>query len=207
MENIEDEHKRHLIAMRGMLQGMGYFTALDALELICLLEQGFRKDGKTPKFDHQLSIARVLCTLIPHMLYPEETIACCFLHDLLEDHPEWTFQMLELRFGRRIADAVWILSKKSSGMVKTPERYYGDLAGCPIASLVKPGDRLHNQLTMVGVFTPEKQQAYLRETRELIYPMIKSARRNFPKQFPAYENLKFFLKVEEGLLSKEQEVR
>ena len=188
--------------MRGMLHGLSYFIALDALELVRLLEQGFRKDGKTPKFDHQLSIARVLCTLIPHLLYPEETIAVCFLHDLLEDYPEWTFEMLELRFGRRIANAVWALSKKNNGMVKSSERYYSDLANCPIASLVKVGDRLHNQLTMKGVFTPEKQQAYLRETAEYIYPMIKFARRNFPKQLSAYENLKFFLKVEEALLKE-----
>ena len=200
--DIEDEHKRHLIAMRGMLQGLGYFVALDALELIRLLESGFRKDGKTPRFDHQLSIARILCTLLPHLLYPEEVIACCFLHDLLEDHPEWTFELLEARFGRRIANAVWALSKKSNGMVKTPERYYGDLANCPIASLVKVGDRIHNQLTMKGVFTPEKQQAYLKETEEHIFPMIRTARRQFPKQFPAYENLKYFLRVEEALLKE-----
>lgn len=201
MERIEFEHMKHLIAMRGMLHGLSYFVALDAMELIKNLEQGFRKDGKTPKFDHQLSIARVIATLIPHLLFPEETIACCFLHDLLEDHPEWTFEMLEVRFGRRIANAVWALSKKNNGLVKSPERYYGDLGDCPIASIVKIGDRLHNQLTMKGVFTPEKQQAYLKETAEHIFPMIRKARRKFPKQFSAYENLKFFLKVEEELLT------
>jgi (p)ppGpp synthase/HD superfamily hydrolase len=181
--------------MRAWLDGRGYYIAADAMELVQSLEQGFRKDGITPKFHHQLSVARYVVTLAPHLLNPEETIAVAFLHDVLEDHWQtWSREMLERRFGKTIADAVWTISKKIGGMVKSYELYYGDIALCPIASIVKCADRNHNIQTMVGVFTLEKQATYVDEVEDYYYPMIKKARRAFKKQYSAYDNLKMFLR-------------
>ena len=193
-ENIVDRHKKQLSVMRGWLEGKGYYAAAEALELVRELEQGTRKDGKTPKFHHQLSVARLISTLAPHLLFPEETITAAFLHDLLEDHGEqWTQNMVEARFGERVAKAVWRLSKKSAGLTKTYERYFEDMGECPIASVVKLADRAHNLHTMDGVFTLEKQTAYVNEVSQWFHPMIKRARRKYPRQYPAYENLKLFL--------------
>jgi hypothetical protein len=64
---------------------------------------------------------------------------------------------------------------------------------CPVATVVKGSDRINNQSTMVGVFTPKKQMEYVRECEEHILPMLKSARRKFPDQEPAYENMKLVL--------------
>lgn len=197
MQPVSDIHAKHLKQLavtRGWLDGKGYYLAFDALELVRSMEKGTRKDGCTPKFHHQLSVARLLMTLAPHFLYPQETIAAAFLHDLLEDHGDvWTREMLAERFGVRIADAVWNLSKKSNGMVKAYDRYFADMGTCPIASLVKLADRAHNLQTMVGVFTYEKQAKYVAEVDEWFCPMIKRARRLFPRQYPAYENLKITL--------------
>jgi len=191
---VEARHVKQLAVMRGWLEGRGYFLAADALELVRSMEQGLRKDGQTPKFHHQLSIARLVSTL-SHVLHTELTIAACFLHDLLEDHGDrWTREMIEARFGRTLADAVWRLSKKSNGMVKSYENYFAEMTACPIASIVKLADRAHNLQTMPGVFTLEKQQQYLVEVETWFYPMIRQARRNFPHQYPAYENLKILLR-------------
>ena len=193
-EDVADRHKKQLSVMRGWLEGKGYYSAAEALELVRGLEVGLRKDGKTPKFHHQLSVARLISTLAPHLTYPEETITSAFLHDLLEDHgDEWTRGMVEDRFGGLVANAVWRLSKKSAGMVKTYDRYFDDMGACPIASVVKLADRAHNLHTMQGVFDYEKQAAYVNEVSLWFHPMIKRARRLFPRQYPAYENLKLFL--------------
>jgi len=70
------------------------------------------------------------------------------------------------------------------------------LSQCPIASLVKIADRAHNLQTMQGVFTPEKQQAYCKEVGTWFFPLIRKARRNFPRQYGAYENIKILLRCQ-----------
>lgn len=197
---IQDRHRKQLAVMRGFLEGKGYYVALEALELVRNLELGFRKDQRTPKFHHQLSIVRLLTTLLPHLMYPEETLAVAFLHDLIEDHPEWTRERVAAKFGTFIADAVWTLTKKTGGLTKTPEAYYAAIADCPVASPIKLADRAYNVQTMKGVFTPDKQRAYTGEVAQWYFPMIKTARRKFPRQFGAYENLRILLRCQCSLI-------
>lgn len=200
-QEVQKRHEKQKIAMRVWLEGRRYWVALKAMGIVLDLEKGTRKDGYTPKFHHQLSVARLLTTLEPHLINPELTIACAFLHDILEDHGDiWTRERLEEEFGKTVADAVWRLTKKSRGLVKTPESYYGEIAKCPIASIVKPVDRAHNLITMPGVFSMEKQVCYLGELEEYYYPLIRAARRTFPHQYPAYENLKINLRCQHRLL-------
>ncbi len=195
MSEIEQRHIKQRAVMRGWLEGRRYFVAADAMEVVFRLETGTRKDGETPKFHHQLSVARLLTTLEPHFIHPQETIAAAFLHDIIEDHGDvWTQELLADRFGSVVADAVWLLSKKSPEMTRNYDAYFTGMEGCPIASLVKLADRAHNLQTMQGVFTFPKQRAYLNEVDRWFYPMLKAARRNFPRQYPAYENLKITLR-------------
>src|SRR5690242_16053176 len=91
------EHRRHLIAMRSWLDGKGFYKALEALEFVRNLEKGVRKDGVTPKFDHQLSVVRLVSTLTPHLIFPEETFSAGFLHDVVEDHHEIRVADLETK--------------------------------------------------------------------------------------------------------------
>ena len=199
--DIEDRHRRQLAVMRGFLNGKGWWVAADALEIVRNLEQGTRKDGVTPKFDHQLSVAQLLITLSPNFVHPEETVTAAFLHDLYEDHGAvWSLDRMSERFGPQVSETVWSLSKKSEGIVKDYTRYFADMTSCPIASLVKLSDRVHNIHTMVGVFTLEKQKEYLEELDLWFFPMIRQARRNFPRQFPAYENLRINLVCQRNLI-------
>jgi (p)ppGpp synthase/HD superfamily hydrolase len=198
---IQEEHIKHLAVMRGWLDGRGYHVAADALEFVRRMESGTRKDGQTPKFDHQLSLTRYILTLVPHLQFPEETITAAFLHDALEDHGDVTQVMLASRFGVQVANAVWTLTKKTpAGLIKSYDLYFDEIAQCPIASVVKPVDRAHNVQTMPGVFTPEKQRSYLEEVDTHFFPLLKKARRNFPRQFGAYENVKFLLRCQTELL-------
>lgn len=201
MTDVEIRHAKQLATMRAWLEGRGYYVAMDALEVSRQLEQGTRKDGKTPKFHHQLSVTRLITTLAPHLIHPEETIAVGFLHDTEEDHDlVWPRSRVEDRFGRVIESAVWRMSKKASGITKDYDLYFKELAECPISSLCKLADRAHNLQTMQDVFTIEKQRAYVGEVERWFYPLIKTARRRYPRQYPAYENLKILLRCQVGLL-------
>lgn len=203
--DVQERHTKQLAVMRGWLEGRGFFQTARALEMVRNLEQGTRKDGETPKFHHQLSVARLLSTLLPHFLFAEDTLTAAFLHDVLEDHPQWSKDAIEKEFGARVAKAVWTLSKKAGAkrtdgrdFVKHQGYYFDDIAACPIASLVKLADRAHNVQTMQGVFSPDKQAAYIAEVENLFFPLVRTARRNFPSQYPAYENLKIILRIQIG---------
>lgn len=128
-------------------------------------------------------------------MYPEETIAAVLLHDVTEDYGV-SFDVITARFGQLTGHAVFLMDKNG----KTPDAFFAGIAGCPIASVGKGGDRNHNLGSMSGVFTHEKQHRYLAEAETRFLPMIKSAKRSFPKQEAAYENIKFVMKTHIDLI-------
>lgn len=176
------------IALRYWLHGKGYHKALNAMSFAALYHTGMRKDNITPEFHHQISIASYIRTL-PNLQFQEDTIAAAFLHDVAEDY-HVPFANIEYDFGKNITDAVKRLTKSSE---QDLSHYYNEIATCPIASIVKGGDRIHNFQTMTDVFTTEKQKEYILECNKFILPALKEARRKFPSQEPAYENIKLVL--------------
>ncbi len=114
------------------------------------------------------------------------------MHDVVEDY-DVTYDTLVKLFGVQIADAVMKMSKVIKGVKVPAEIYFPNLATCPIASAAKGCDRVHNLMTMVGGFKPEKQSSYIDETMDFVVPMLKEARRTFPEQEPLYENIKFVM--------------
>lgn len=67
--------------------------------------------------------------------------------------------------------------------------------------MVKGADRIHNQQSMVGVFTLDKQSAYISETKDLVLPMLKRARKRFTTQEAVYENEKLLLMNQNSLIN------
>lgn len=192
MKLSAQEYQRSRIALRYWLQGRNYFQALKAMEYGEARHVGVRKDKVTPEFSHQVAIANYLRTLESVMLYPEATLVTVFLHDVVEDC-DIPIEEIGHLFGDQVRASVWLLTKVYRGDKKGPAAYFEAIAGDPIASIVKGGDRVHNQQSMPGVFTQEKQREYISECETWIVPMLKMARRNFPAQEPAYENVKHML--------------
>lgn len=195
----QERLKKEIVSIRYWLLGKGYHNALRAMEFAMRYHTGVRKDGVTPEFCHQIQITHFIRTLIPHLLEPEATIAAIFLHDLVEDYGI-AIDTLRRMFGENVSHAVWLLSKKFKGGKKDLEPYYHEMADCPIASIGKGGDRIHNNQTMAEVFTLENQLRYINEAETLIFPMLKRARRNFPEQEGAYENIKHALRSQIELI-------
>ena len=183
---------KKIITLRYWLLGRDYHIALRALEFAAAFHTGLRKDGHTPEFDHQVTIALYIRTLTDLLSFPEETLASVFLHDVCEDH-DVGFDEIEVKFGRPIRDAVIRLTKVHRGIKVPPEIYFSKIAKDPIASIVKAADRMHNMQTMSCVFNEDKQVSYIQETLDYILPMLKEARRTFTEQEPVYENVKLVL--------------
>lgn len=190
---------KKLSVLRQLLIGRGYNRALRALEFARSYHTGMRKDGVTHEFDHQLSIALYVVTL-PDLIHREATIAAVLLHDISEDYAVSRLEIANLflagsgEFSIQVADAVEKVTKKYRGHVKDEDALFEEMAEDPIASIVKPADRSHNMQTMVGVFGLEKQIGYIDFAERRILPMMKIARRRFPEQTMAYENMKHVIK-------------
>lgn len=189
-----DVHARRLSALRGHLRGAGFQMALEALEYARTYHNGTRKDGVTPELEHQVSIAFHILDL-PGLLHPEETVATAVLHDTVEDYGAHHEAIILSRFGSLVHSGVMSVTKKIPVFVggkkvevieRDEDELFAAMAHHAIGSLVKPADRSHNQKTMGGVFTREKQVSYVDFTDERIIPMMKKARHLFPQQYRAY---------------------
>lgn len=191
------EHARKArIHLRGWLKGKQYYKALQALDYAMEYHSGVRKDLITPEFDHQVIIAQRIRCYDSYLIEPEDTYVSAFLHDIVEDYPI-TLNEIETRFGKRVREAVDLLSRKYRAEPKpgkTKELYYEMLKEDNIATVIKGFDRIHNFYTMPGVFNAEKQLEYIDECTTFILPAIRYARRKFPQQEEAYESIKFSMK-------------
>lgn len=193
-----DRAMKQRLALRYWLQGRGFYNALKAFEFASGWHTGTRKDG-SPEFSHQIWQANFVRTLDGILLNTETQICVAFLHDVVEDYPV-SLSDIRDNFGVEVMNAVERISKVIGGHKKTSEEYFDRMADCPFASLGKGVDRMHNHQTMPGAFTVEKQREYIRETEDWILPMLKRARRIFPEQEAAFENVKHNLLMQIELL-------
>jgi len=200
-ERVSGHFDKLFISMEYFLLGAmvnkpEFYVAYDALHYASGIHIGKRKDGKTPEFQHQLEIAHHIRTLLRYALYPAETLASIFLHDTPEDYGI-EYDVIDARFGPLVAEATDLMNKYDrNGNPKPPEVYYPGCAGNAITSLAKPGDNGNNQGSMAGVFSFKKEYEYSLNIKRQSWEMLKVARRLFPEQEAAYENLKLLLRVQ-----------
>lgn len=204
--------------IRQWMLGKNYHIALAAMELGLEYHTGTRKDGVTPEFQHQVSQATFCRTLDSVLMFPEETLAVIFLHDIVEDcditlGKVWDYLAINKASDsqlRLIMSGVekmtnqygdgWVDGQKSPK--KSYEDYYGELVDCPTGSIVKGFDRMHNHQSMIGVFDLAKQKEYIEHTQEFIIPMLKLARKKWSRQENAYTNVKHVLQVQMELVEE-----
>jgi len=189
-------------ALRYQLMGRAscderWYVAVTALDLGLQYHTGFRKDGVTPEFQHQVMIALHLLTLEKNMIDAPRTIADALLHDLGEDYGDQiSFEEIGERTDKIVEGDCRLLAKEYRGEKKSVREYFDPMSKNFRISIVKGGDRVHNLSTMAGVFKLAKQIDYCDETEEHFFEFLKLARRNFPRQEPIYENLKFTMRTQ-----------
>lgn len=210
------------INLRAFLIGAKYFRAARVMEIAEAFHPGTRKDGKTPSFAHQIAVAQYNRTILGSVLYPELTLACDLIHDTPEDGDMSYEEIIvmfgqavdDLEFGRQLADAAERMTKKFRGVRKPDSVYYAGIAESPIASISKGCDRPHNISTMVGeidyatrdiniekpIFSWDKQHEYIEETEVLFIPAMKKARKLWPAQEPAYQNILHVTRLQISLI-------
>jgi (p)ppGpp synthase/HD superfamily hydrolase len=193
------------IALRHWLLGMGvnepnYLKCVEALDFAIGYHNGLRKDNVTPEFEHQITIAMYIRSISKSLEKPWVTICVALLHDVCEDY-DVPYAIIENRFGSEVAKSTEAMTKVYLGIHKTDEQYFNGISHDMHASVIKGGDRIHNLQSMCGVFSNTKQMEYITEASEGILPAIKIAKRNFPRQEMAYENIKLIMESQIQLIT------
>ena len=179
-----------------------YFRVLKALNIAEKYHNGQRKDG-TPEMIHQYSIVSYLRTIHKNFINPVDVFIVAILHDTYEDYPE-SEDELKTTFPDLFDHFVRISKIRDGEKIAYPQ-YFGEMEQCDVCSIVKLTDRIHNISTMIGVFSEEKQNKYLEEVDTYFFPMLKTAKRLFPEQENAYENLKSMLTVQKETIKRVRE--
>lgn len=186
-----------------MQTNKNYEMIFEAMALARLYHTGFRKDGITPEFQHQVDIAIDVAEHCDTLLFAPETLSVVFLHDLVEDYgigtKVWDLKLSRLnnlepvplslinqKFGVIVSESVDKISKICDGVKKNRKKYFKGIASCPITSVAKLGDRKHNLNSMLNVFSFEKQKRYTDEVESDFMPMIGKVEILFPQQNNAY---------------------
>ena len=196
---MKQDFEKMRIAIRYWQVGRGYHNALRAMNFAQSKHIGVRKDKITPEFQHQVSQANFARTILDQTMFPEESMITIWLHDVAEDCGVSIATIQEM-FGERIAQHVELMTNQVSGVKKPSDKYYAAMVNDPVASLAKGIDRMHNHQSMHGVFSTEKQLSYIAETEEFILPMLKAARKLFPQQEAAYQNVRHVLETQIELI-------
>lgn len=196
------EFKKLKTALRAKLEGLAmadpkYYRCVKAFDFAIKIHTKTRKDGVTPEVYHQLNMLAFALNFHNMLIEPDKVYVCILLHDAYEDYKEW-IDKLEAAFPedmvyiKRISKIVYHKNPDGSytAVEKNKKDYMDDMANCPITSVGKGIDRIHNLSTMKGVFKIEKQIAYCKEAKDYFLPMLKEARRKFVHQSAVYEALK-----------------
>lgn len=201
------EYKKLLQSFRYWILGMAeknedYYRVLDAIRIAEKYHKGRRKD-KSHEFSHQVSICSYLRTLHRYFSDPVKVFIVALLHDTIEDYEESVEEILKA-FPEEY-DLIVRISKVRNGQKIPYTQYFGEMQECEVCSVVKLVDRIANISTMVGVFDYDKQTKYLQDLEDWFFPMLKYAKRKFPRQEPAYENMKSVLYMQKDLILKVRE--
>ena len=180
-------------AFKNYCLGRDFHDVLRAMTFAQDYHKGYRKDGVTPEFQHQLEIG-LYATTLKGLSREDESVLLqlIMLHDVVEDY-EVSLMEIEQRFGPVIAHGVGCLSKIIDGVKKDMQVYMNEQTKYPLVALAKGCDRVQNVQSMRGVFSNSKQQNYSHEVRHFFMPMLKRARDLAPQYRQALNNVKHML--------------
>lgn len=204
---IEQDYQKIRLSLRNYILGRAknnpeFFKVIKAMDIAEKYHNGKRKDGKD-EVSHQYLIAGYIMTIEENLVNPVATYIVAFLHDTYEDYPDESKDDLELHFPEYL-HYIHRISKIRDGQKIEYSQYFDEMSHCPICSVVKAVDRLQNISSMIIPFSQEKQNRYLLDLDEWFFPMIKTAKRSFPEQTQAYENLKYVLLIIRNMLFLQQ---
>ena len=136
---------------------------------------------KVPYIYHPLLI---VCHALALGLDDDNIVSAALLHDVCED---CSIEAAELPVNDVTKEAVILLTKTED---IDKEQYYQKISQNMIAAMVKLLDRCNNVSGMAAAFSKDKLVEYIRETEDMVYPLMQKAK----NKYPMYSNQIFLIK-------------
>lgn len=193
-----DSNQRHkssrVTHLEHQLAILGFADSLRAFDLVLSemnAENGFKRHDGFHYYYHLVDVAQILLNF---GIADEEIITAALLHDFIED-VEWaTYEYVQDQFSTRVADIIWLLTKKQGVDYKADlnemQRYLSGIAGRYECALIKTADRIHNFSSMRNSSRRHRAKQ-VRETRDFYIPFFKECRNRYVR----YSNFFFFAKT------------
>lgn len=181
-DRLFDEHKMYTY-IKTYASANGLTQTMKVLPYARELHEGQIRKGKdkVPYIYHPLLVA---CHALSLGLTDDDIVSAALLHDVCED---CGVAPKELPVNETTREAVALLTKQE-GVLK--EEYYQKISENPIATMVKLMDRCNNVSGMAAGFSKEKLVKYIKETEDVVYTLLKKAK----KEYPMYSNQLFLIK-------------
>ena len=164
--------------LRGRLDGPGFEQSRAALVFARRAHSGqFRKNGK-PYIIHPLSMA---CDAIACKGTTDEIVATILLHDVCED---CNIPLSALPVNEIVKTGVKLMTLRpflGEEKVETKRRYFNELLGSKEAVICKAFDRYANLNDAEGALAEEAIVKNILETHELLMPVLKEAKYQYPE--------------------------
>lgn len=171
---------RHLEETLSILKFDNALRAFDLVLKEMCAEKGFKRHNGTHYYFHLVDVAQ---KLINFGIRDEDIITAALLHDIVEDVPDFTIELIQKLFNPRVAHIVNLVTKKPGLNYKIPEiliDYLEKISEDYGAALVKTADRMHNFGTLKDA-SPEKKLRQALETEQYFIPFFKKCRKQYPR--------------------------
>ena len=155
-------------------------SALDLVMKEMCAARGFKRFDGGDYYMHCVDVANFL---ISYGINNRDAIIGALLHDMIEDVPGYSEEVLAVRFGERAARYVALVSKN-------PDLDYHDAAVLNdyldtismdvYAAAIKTADRMHNMSTLSEAGIEQRYRKAL-ETETYFMPFFKRCRKKYPR--------------------------
>lgn len=164
--------------LRGRLDGPGFEQSRAALVFARRAHAGQTRKGGVPYIVHPLSMA---CDAIACKGVTDEIIATILLHDVCEDCNIPLSALPVNDVVRRGVKLMTLRPFQGEEKTETKRRYFNELLDSKEAIICKAFDRNANLNDAEGVLSEEAIIKNIRETHELLMPVLKEAKYEYPE--------------------------
>ena len=164
--------------LRGFFEGAGMMTSMKALGYALNKHEGQTRKSGEPYAVHPLWMASYAVAL---GIRDDSTVAVILLHDVVED---CGVELETLPFDRTVRTGVRYMTIEAfdgESKSETKRRYFNELLECREALICKAIDRYSNLSTAAGILSDESVAKNVRETYELLLPVMKKAKNKWPE--------------------------
>lgn len=204
MKNVYEPNEATMFTyLRGRLDGPGFEQSRAALVFARRMHDGQTRQGGAPYIVHPLSMA---CDAIACKGATDEIIATILLHDVCEECNIPVSALPVNDVVKRGVKLMTIRPLQGEEKVETKRRYFNELLESREAIVCKAFDRNANLNDAEGTLSEEAIVKNIRETHELLMPVLREAKYEYPELSDMLHTIRGSLKRTLKLMARYHDV-